>query len=197
MSEVIEVDLETPYVDSAPAGPNLAKERNTIFPRSPRRDSSSPHCKWLSWGCSTVSCTAWAAHTNHRWRLQISERCSLSNAIDDNLCCHVLFGEAASTASAFIGWVYPWPFLACLLFLIPLGILNATVPEDSAVPLVLNRVANALRAAYSLLPGCCNLSYFSLAYLWAVYLAAIYVRKPLLRHRIRKVSNCSASHRHK
>lgn len=125
------------------------------------------------------------------WRLQISGRRSLSNTIDDNLCCHLLFGEAASTASAFTGWMYPWPFLTYILFLLPLGILNATLPVNSVVPLHPQQTSECIGGCYSLLPGSCNLSYFSLAYPWAMYLLAVYVGKPLLMHKIRKVSHCS------
>lgn len=169
------------------------KETSSL-PRSPRMDSSSPYCKWLSWGHSASSFTAWAAHTNHRWRLQISERCSLSNATDDNLCCRLLFGAAASTASAYLSWVYPWPFLACLWFLLPLGILSATVPEDSGVPLLLSRVANTFGAAILSCPGAITLVISP----WLTSeLVGVSVRKHRLMHTMRKGSNCSVSHGHK
>lgn len=71
-------------------------------------------------------------------------------------------------------------------------------PECHSSTLAPQQSSGCIGSCYSFLPGCSNLSYFSLAYLWAVYLVAVYIRNPLLLlHRIRKVSNCSVSHGHK
>lgn len=46
--------------------------------------------------------------------------------------------------------------------------------------------SECIRSCYCLPPGCHNLNYLSLAYLWAMYLTAVYIKKPLLMCRIRK-----------
>lgn len=83
-----------------------------------------------------------------------------------------------------------------------LGILFASSPfeqpECHSSTLAPQQSSGCIGSCYSLLLGCSNLSYFSLAYLWAMYLVAVYIRNPLLLlHRIRKVRNYFVSHDHK
>lgn len=150
MGKSVDVDSETPYMNLKgdigwePADPNLARE----IPSFQGLPEGIPYRLAANGSAEDIV----QLHTQLRQHVTVTEASDIWTSQPQQRyswqpCCHLLSGIAATTDSAFIGWMYTWPFLVHLLFLLPLGILNVTLPIDSVIPLLLNRVVNTLGAA--------------------------------------------------